>query len=86
MESVISNEISHFIERIESANGAAIDLEKILPTFTTNIVAVMMFGERFDYCDKKLDNLQFGKIAGMNMQTRFFPFVKVGLSKAIYRP
>ena len=83
MEAVISDEISYFIDRIESANSAAIDLEMILPTFTTNIVAVMMFGKRLDYGDKKLDNLQFGKIAGMNMQTRFFPFVKVGLSRAI---
>lgn len=77
MDTAISDEISHFVEEVEAADGAPIDLIELLPKVTANIVTMMLLGTRFDYSDRRLLDLQFGKFAGLNMKSRFVPLIKV---------
>ena len=77
IEPVIHEEITHFLAALEAKSGEAIDLEDLLIQATSNIITRVIFGDRFDYSDEKLSNVQFTRFAGLQQLTRWLPILKV---------
>ena len=77
MESIVCDEISHFLSELELRETQPFDVDKLLAQAISNTMTTVIFGTRFDYSDDRLEEMQFSEYAQLRIQATFLPIIKV---------
>lgn len=77
IEPVITEELQYFLSAMQHTDGEPFDPENLLTQGVSNVITHVVFGDRFEYSDEKLANLQFKDFVGAAMKNQIVPILKV---------
>jgi len=76
IEPVITEELQYFLSAMQHTDGEPFDPENLLTQGVSNVITHVVFGDRFEYSDEKLANLQFKDFVGAAMKNQIVPILK----------
>lgn len=79
MEAIIAEEIKYFHEALESHNGHPIDIQNQLRQSISNVATHITFGNRFNYDNEQLENLQTDVFFSKYFLTESLPLLRVSI-------
>ena len=77
IEVIIQDELKHFLHVLEQTKGKAVDIKHQLTQTVSNVITSLIFGNRFDYSEDQLANLQITEFRDVFEKTKFIPFIRV---------
>ena len=80
IEPVITDELGYFLAAIQNTDGGPFDPQDLITQGVSNIITRVVFGDRFEYSDEKLSNLQFQNYIGILVKTRSLPLLRVSMT------
>ena len=84
MEECITMELAYLIEELGMKGGDSFDLQDLLTQSVSNIATKIVFGSRFDYTAKQLENLQFDEFVEKSNMLLRMKFVEVTLRSYLH--
>ena len=86
IEPVITDELGYFVAALHNTNGSPFDPLDLLTQGVSNIITRVVFGDRFDYSDEKLSNLQFQNYIAILIKTRSLQLLRVSILNFNFSP
>lgn len=77
IEPVITEELQCFLSAMRETDGEPFDPRDLITQGISNVITCVVFGDRFEYSDAKLANLQFQNFFAAFLKTQALPALRV---------